>query len=81
MEIIIKLVLLCFLFFIIYLWNKYFVSNIVRFLFGIHQNHNSLKLHERPNKVVSNEALRIIKTIKVFFWCGFGMVAYQILVN
>lgn len=79
MNIIGRLMLIFFVFEIIYLWNRFVITFMVKRLTNFHKKYNSSNLHRQPIKFFIDNESYIIKYFGWFYWFGGVIIAIGLL--
>lgn len=69
-ELISKVSLIVFLLGVIYLWNRFVVKNIIKFVIGFHKRYNSNNVDKQPVKFMVTNEEKIYKIASGFYWFG-----------
>ena len=75
-----KILFVLFILLIIYLWNRFVITTIVKKLIGFHKKYNPANLHRQPIKFVVDNEKNIVKYIQYFYWLAAIVMCYQLLI-
>ena len=81
MEILVKIILIVFLFIIIYVWNRFVPSFLIKSGTSFHKTYNQKNLTKQPVKFVITYEDKIIMLFKSFYWIAFLAFVYLIITN
>ena len=76
-----KILLIAFLFSLIWVWNRYVPEFIIKSVGNFHRNFNKANLEKQPIKFALKQEDNFIKFAKYFYWLGFLVVSYAILIS
>ena len=79
MEILFKVIKILSLFGIIYLWNHFIVSNMIKSLVRFHKKNNQENLNKQPTKFLVQNEKGIINFAFGFYWVGAFIMVYGII--
>jgi hypothetical protein len=81
MDFLIKILQILLLGILIFLWNKFIVTTIVKTIVRFHKKNNANNIDKQPVKFVVDNELNIIKYAQYFYWFGGLIIAIRILFN
>lgn len=81
MVVVNKLTLILFLFIVIYFWNRFAVPYITNRPISFHRKNNFDNIDRQPIKFFINNADKIIKIKRIFYWIGFVIISAMILIG
>ena len=61
---------------IVFIWNKYIVTFIIKKIISFHKNYNKSNITKQPFKFLIANELGIIKFAQYFYWFGTLIVCY-----
>ena len=79
MDYLIKIGQILFILFVVFLWNKFIITTIVKKVVGFHKSKNNLD--KQPVKFFINNELNIINFAQYFYWFGGIVISLEILLN
>lgn len=74
-----KIINIILIIFLIYIWNKYVVTYIVKSVNGFHKRNNVVNLTRQPIKFAIENELTIIRFAQGFYWIGGSIIIIGIL--
>jgi hypothetical protein len=74
-----KILFVLFILLIIYLWNRFVITTIIKKLIGFHKKYNPINLHRQPIKFVVDNEKNIVKYLQYFYWFGAIIMCVQVL--
>ena len=81
MDYLIKIGQILFILFVVFLWNKFMITTIVKKVVGFHKSNNKNNLDKQPVKFFINNELNIINFAQYFYWFGGIVISLEILLN
>ena len=66
---------------VIYLWNKFIITTLIKKVVNFYKKNNANNLNKQPIKFIVNNELIIIKYAQYFYWFGCLLISIGILLN
>ncbi|MDQ7918488.1 hypothetical protein RBU60_12995 [Mesonia sp. MT50] len=80
MNLLIKILIIPFIFGGVYLWNRFIIKNVIKGLIGFHKKYNVQNLHRQPVKFVVEHEQEIYKFASGFYWLGAVIISMSLFV-
>ena len=81
MDFLIKIGQVLFLLVVIYLWNRYLITTLIKSVIGFHKRNNAKNISKQPIKFFVDNEKNIIKFGQYFYWFGGILISIDILIH